>query len=546
MDTLERSTIRYLIYARKSSESEERQALSIESQIDELKKLVEKDNLNVIDIMKEAHSAKAPGRLIFNQMTKAIQDGKADGLIVWSLDRLSRNSVDAGLIVYLFDLGLLKEVITPTQAFRNTPTDKYMITNLCGNAKLENDNKGVAVKRGLRAKCERGIYPAPAPIGYLNDKYAERGNKTLLPDPERFDLVKKMFQLVLSQKYTPLKVFEMARDKWGLRGKNRKLISRSSFYYMLSNPIYSPVFEYPLNSGNWYKGIHEAMITEEEYDTIQVILGNKGKPRPKSHVFAFTGLMRCEECNAMVTCEEKRKILKDGSVKRYVYYHCTKRINPDCTQGSIEEKELERQIMEMLDSIEIPQEFHQWALKWLKSQNKVEVADRRKTQEVQNRQYKNCLAKLDTLIDMRAGNEITEEEYNRKRSQLMKDKSRLEELLHDTERRAEEWYRKADDLFTFARDARERFITGDLATKREILAGLGSNSTLFDKVVRINLTDELLPMQNIASEVKEIHDRFEPRDGTDITLQLEQLYTSNPALLGELEQVRTHLFKDLI
>lgn len=532
MEPFNRSTIRYIVYVRKSSESEERQALSIESQINELQKLIQRDKLKIVDIKQEAHSAKAPGRPVFNEVTQAIQSGEADGLIVWSLDRVSRNSVDAGLIVYLFDLNLLKEIVTPSQIFRNNPTDKYMVTTMCGNAKWENDNKSLNVKRGMRTKCEKGMYPCPAPIGYINDKYAERGSKKLLKDPERFDLVKKMFKLVLSQQYTPIEVYKIARDEWKLTRSNGKPIARSSFYYMLTNPVYSPVFEYPLQSGNWYKGIHESMITEEEFDMIQAILGNKGKPRPKSHIFAFTGLMRCGECNAMITCEEKNKMLKkEGILKRYVYYHCTKRINPNCTQGSIEEKELQKQIDTILEGIEIPDEFHEWALKWLKKQNKVEVEDRRVIQESRQKEYQKCLAKLDNLIDMRAGNEITEDEYKKKRSQLMKEKTQYEESIHSTEKKTDEWYQKADDIFTFVRDARKRFNSGDLATKREVLASLGSNSILLNKILRPNLKDEFLPMKNLSSEVKEIHARFEPENNIDRKLQLDSLYASSPVVL---------------
>ncbi len=115
------------------------------------------------------------------------------------------------------------------------------------------------------------------------------------------------------------------------------------------------------------------MITHEQFDFIQAILGKKGKQRPKTHVFAFTGLMRCGECNARITCEEKVKRQKNGNVYRYIYYHCTKWVNPDCTQGSIEEEELKKQIKETLETLEIPPEFHDWGLKWLRKTNQIEM-----------------------------------------------------------------------------------------------------------------------------------------------------------------------------
>jgi DNA invertase Pin-like site-specific DNA recombinase len=294
---MDQSQIQYYIYARKSSEAEDRQALSIESQNRELMELARKSNLKVVEKRNEAKSAKAPGREIFNKTLDDIEKEKAQGLIVWHPDRLSRNSVDTGRLIYLFDLGKLQEVVTPTQVFKNTPNDKFLLNLLCSQAKLDNDNKSVNVKRGLRAKCELGIYPCPAPTGYLNDKYAEKGNKKLIPDPDRFNLVQKMFSLVLSQKLTPIQVLRIANEEWHLRMKNGRKMARNTIYHILSNPVYAGVFEYPLGSGKWYRGIHKPMLTPEEFDMVQAILGVKGNHAQKN-IFLLLPVL-CDAANAV-------------------------------------------------------------------------------------------------------------------------------------------------------------------------------------------------------------------------------------------------------
>jgi len=309
-------------------------------------------------------------------------------------------------------------------------------------------------------------------------------------------------------------------------------MARNSIYHILSNPVYAGIFEYPVKSGNWYKGIHKAMVTTEEFDMIQAILGTKGKPRPKTHVFAFTGLMRCGECNAMITCEEKIKKQLNGNIHRYVYYRCTKRMNSDCSQGYVREKDLETMILEKLNSIEIPSDFHEWALKWLRNQNLIESEDRTKILKMQQKNYNECLSKLDDLIDMRAGKEISEEEYLTKKAKLVKEKQRLEELLADTQNRTDKWLIKADEGFTFARDAKHEFENGDLYKKREIFANLGSKLIIKDRKLHVDLKNSLIPMPEIAKEVKSIHERFEPIKNIDRSLQLGQLYSQNPSLLG--------------
>jgi len=316
--------IRYIIYIRKSSESEDKQVLSLDSQKGELGKIVHQENLQIVETLEESFSAKSPGRPIFAHLIESIEKGRADGILTWHPNRLSRNSIDSGEIVHLMDLGKLQEVRTPGQAFRNTPNDKFLLNLLCSQAKLENDNKIVDIKRGLKRKVEMGWFPCLAPLGYLNTPTLEKGKKYLRKDPKRFNLVRKIFDLVLSQKTTPPKAFKIATEQWGLRNRKGKPLALSTLYKILSDTFYYGLFEYPKGSGNWYQGKHPPVITIEEYDQIQTILGIKGAKREKTHSFDFSGLMRCGECGAMVTAEDRIKRQKNGNVHTYVYYHCTK------------------------------------------------------------------------------------------------------------------------------------------------------------------------------------------------------------------------------
>jgi site-specific DNA recombinase len=151
--------LKYFMYCRKSSEDEDRQVISNESQENELKPLATRDRLGLHDTIKEAASAKSPGtRPLFNEMVKRIKNGEANGILCWHPNRLSRNPMDAAVLVDLMDQGKLLEIRTPGQVFKNTPGDKFLITLFCSQAKLENDNKGLDVERGLRSKVEMGWY----------------------------------------------------------------------------------------------------------------------------------------------------------------------------------------------------------------------------------------------------------------------------------------------------------------------------------------------------------------------------------------------------
>lgn len=189
------------------------------------------------------------------------------------------------------------------------------------------------------------------------------------------------------------------------------------------------------------------------------------------------------------------------------------------------------QILDILDKIEIPPEFYQWTMKQLKLEAEKEIEDRDKILESQQKAYNKCVKRIDNLIDMRANGEITEKEFKEKKSELIKEKHHLKELLEDTDDRVNKWVDKAKYAFELARDAKEGFENGELEKKKEILAALGSNFTLKDKKLRISLKKELAAIKKAAKEVETIHSEFEPLGAGINIAELEHAYSQNPILL---------------
>ena len=128
--------MKYFIYCRKSSEEEDRQVLSIDAQLRELKEFAIKEKLTVVKVFTEAMTAKAPGRIVFNQMLQALRDGQADGIIAWNPDRLARNSKDGGEIIYLTDQGFIKDLRFPTYFYDDSPHGKFNLSLAFGFSKL--------------------------------------------------------------------------------------------------------------------------------------------------------------------------------------------------------------------------------------------------------------------------------------------------------------------------------------------------------------------------------------------------------------------------
>lgn len=174
--------IKYFIYCRKSSEDEERQVLSIEAQLAELREFAKQNGLFVVREYIESKTAKEPGREIFNQMLSEIEKGNAEGILAWNPDRLARNSVDGGRVIYLVDTEKIKSLKFPTFWFEPTPQGKFMLSVAFGQAKYYTDNLRENILRGIRQKIRRGELSAKAPLGYFNEPRL----RTIEPDKKNF------------------------------------------------------------------------------------------------------------------------------------------------------------------------------------------------------------------------------------------------------------------------------------------------------------------------------------------------------------------------
>ncbi len=343
--------VRYCLYARKSTESDERQAMSIDSQIKEMTDMAQREGLNVVEIKQESHSAKQSGqRPVFLELIQDLHNDKFQGILTWAPDRLSRNAGDLGSLVDLMDSNHLVHIRTFGQSFSNTPNEKFLLMILCSQAKLENDNRGVNVKRGIRAKCEMGWRPCMPPIGYYNRAF--NGVKDIVEDPERAPYIKEMFERIALRGDSGRTVKKWL-DKNGFTTRSGAMVTLSQIYLMLKNPFYYGVFEYPKKSGTWYDGSHPKLVSKELFDKVQIQLQVPRKSKWGMKEFAFRGLVNCASCGSLITGEEKFKKLVDGKRNRIVYYHCTRQVDYSCKEPYIRQEALEEQMLIIISALNI-------------------------------------------------------------------------------------------------------------------------------------------------------------------------------------------------
>ena len=354
-ETQEATKVRYCLYARKSTEQDEQQALSIDSQIKEMSALAARDGLEVVEVKRESHSAKETGqRPVFNEILDEVRAGKYNGILTWAADRISRNAGDLGKVVDLMDAGSLLQIQTFSQKFSNNPNEKFLLMILCSQAKLENDNKSINVKRGLRTRAEMGMLPGWAPIGYLNDKRSDHKCEYLV-DPIRAPIIKLIFEKVGKERWSGVKIYHWLKEDLKFTTRSGVSLNLSTIYTILKNPFYCGVFEYPRGSGNWFVGKHEALITRELFELVRQKVVEERKPQRRTREYAFVRMMLCGLCGSGMTALEKEKAIKNegGAIRSYVYYACGRSKDKRCKNLYIREDHLMEQLAGIIDQIEV-------------------------------------------------------------------------------------------------------------------------------------------------------------------------------------------------
>ncbi len=508
--------IRYFLYARKSSESEDRQVQSIDDQMSRLKKLAQDLGLEIVKIYTESKSAKKPNnRPVFDEMMQLIENGEADGILCWHLNRLSRNPIDSGKLSWLLQQRILKSIQTIERQY--LPDDNVLLFNVeSGMANQYILDLSRDTRRGLLKKLNDGWQNGVAPLGYLNDKE----NKTIIKDPERFNLVRKMWDLMLTGNYTPPKILDKANKEWGFRTRRFKRIggnelSKSGIYKIFTSLFYAGTIE---NAGVQYAGQHERMITLEEYDRVQMLLGREGKPRPKHHEFAFTGSMRCGVCNCLYTAETKKKLLKSGEIREHTYYHCTRKTTKiKCNQKkNIPVDDLEVMIEKEIEKYAILPEFLQWALEGLNKKNDTEIEDRTKVYEMRHKNLVETQKELDELTKMRYRQLIDDETFIKEKNTLTGKIAQSKENLRETETRAEKWLELTEKTFAFATYARVAFLRANkmgkagLELKKEILLALGKVPMITNQKLFIEPNEWFAEIGNDYPVLEKKYLRLEP------------------------------------
>lgn len=490
--------MKVIIYNRKSTkDKEDQQVLSIKGQRDENRKRAEREGHEIVAEYDEERSAKQPGRSSFNEVIALIEDGKAEAIVCWRLNRLARNPIDGGRIQWMLQQEIIKAIITSEKTY--IPSDNVIQMSVeFGMATQFSLDLAKDVKRGMVQKVKQGWRPTTAPFGYLNDYGGIKGEKQIYKDLERFDKARECWDLLLTKAYTVKQIHEIALNKWGLtvrvgRKGTIKPIALNTLYNMFSSMFYYGEFEWDKQI---WQGAHEPMITKDEFDRAQIILGDRGRPRSHQHENPYPGLIKCGECGRSIVFEVKEKIIKSENCSRiYYYFRCSR----NCHKGSrLTEDEVNKQLNAFIEKVHIPQSFIDWGLNELK----LSQSDKKKRRERElknlNKEHSEIEKKIDTLIDMRLvnPNALTTETFDRKMQSLENDLKNCKQRIDDYGSATKTWRDELISSLIFLEKLCERYAVATCKERLIILHRIGQSLELKDKVVSLRLTQ---PFSTLAT-----------------------------------------------
>jgi DNA invertase Pin-like site-specific DNA recombinase len=471
-------------YCRKSSESEDKQVLSIDSQKRELKGIAGRDRLKVIDTLWESKSAYKIGRIEFAKMIVLFETGKANAILTYHLTRLARNSQDGGRIIYMMDEGLIKEIRTPERVYKNTTDDKFLMQIHFAMAKKSSDDTSDFVKRDIKTKLLKGEYPSSVGIGYLNIdkdgkisgrqyslekqiKLAEinRPLKRIEQDPFIAPLIFKLYEECATGQRS-LDELTLLAFEWGLVGeKSKKRLSKSTLYSVLTNPLYygairwTGIVHEPEELPEETR--HEPIVSRELFERVQEALGLRNRPVGKKRFYTFSNLMICGTCGGNISALTSKGI---------VYYRCC-----NCTGLSYTpENELQGQLEAYADKMTIDEDFYDIALEEINKSNEKELSGRDTIIKQQQRELKQCQMRLDNLLRLKISPNnkndelLNDSEFIEQKKEILVEMKTIREKMGDTDQQSQNWFNSCIEYFTFNKRLTEKLKTASPKELREV------------------------------------------------------------------------------
>ncbi len=467
---------KYFLYARKSTEDDDRQVMSIEAQLFELRELARKENLEILSEFQESKSAKTPGREVFGDMMTRIERGEAQGILAWHPDRLARNSVDGGRVIYAVDTRRIVSLRFPTFWFEPTPQGLFMLQVAFGQSKYYSDNLSDNIKRGVRQKLRRGEWLNLAPFGYQNNPRI----KNIEPHPTNARIVRLAYEEYAKGTHSYISLAQFLADL-GVVTKHGTPLAKVSIKRLLTHRAY---LGFVKHDDEWFDGNFEPLISSTLFEAVQKVLHAKERPRKRKikHDFPFTGLFRCAECGSMISAQWATN--RWGT--KYRYYRCSKK-RGRCSQPYVQETDLRDKVRARLQTISLCDRYTDWMLAKVKDWEREEIGASQS--EVQNlsESIKADEERMEKLVSTYLDGDIPKEIYLKRKDMLMRSLAALRQKEKDFARGRNVWVEPLREWIRDLKQANFLSSSDDLSKIKQFVHKVGTNPVLDDKSPRFSV-----------------------------------------------------------
>jgi len=504
----------YFGYIRVSTVKQGEHGVSLQQQREAIERYAQRNNCEVIQWFEEQETAAKQGRPLFSQMMKLLRSGKACGVIIHKIDRSARNLRDWADLGELIDQGV--EVCFANESLDLRSRGGRLSADI--QAVVAADyirNLREETRKGFYGRLKQGLYPMPAPLGYLDMGQGQ----AKAPDPIAAPLVREAFEMYGTARFNSETLArEMAA--LGLRSRSGKVLKADKLTRMFSNPFYVGLIRIK-RTNETYPGAHQPLISKSLFDRVQDVLHGRLNTRAHRHDFLFRRRLNCGQCRIRLIGETH---------KGFIYYRCQPRV---CPTTAVREETVDEAVLQRFEEIcfsdderrYIDGELKKYREEDNKHQEETVAALRLKLGQIEERLNRLTDAYIDRVLDKDA--------FEARKNALLMERKTVEEKLAD-------WsgggLRVSEELAHFlerAGGAYSAYKVGTLYEKRELLDSLTSNRILNGKLPEITLA---FPLQEVADRFKSSHGgprRDVPRTWNHLLKRLMKLISSQKVNLAE-------------
>jgi site-specific DNA recombinase len=505
----------YIGYVRVSTAKQGEKGVSLQEQRDAIAKYAERQGLVIRDWCEERVTAAKKGRPVFSAMMRRLRAGEARGVVVHKIDRSARNLSDWADLGELIDAGVdvrfaNESLDLTTRGGRLTADIQAVIAaDYVRNLKEE-------TRKGMLGRLKQGIYPLPAPVGYLD----QGSGKPKVIDPLVAPHLRQAF-LSHAKGEATIEGIRARLYALGVRNRRGGRISVNGVSTFLRNPFYMGVIRVK-RTGETFSGIHEPLVDATAFEAVQRRLDGRVRTRGWIHDFTFRRLLKCKHCSTTLIGETR---------KGHVYYRCHTR---ECPTTGVREDVVDRALRQELARLELNKGELEYLQERLQALDSNAEADRRRVLESLKNRANLATGKLDKLTDAYLEETIDRETYLRRREALLSEQRLVEESKQALDRGERQGSESVAMILGLVAAPLQLYESGLNEEKRQLAGIVTSDRWASGRNVELTLREPFLSIAKRRETTNGVPYRGRPRTLDALFARLVEL-CSQPEIAGSFE-----------